>query len=483
MADEAYRAVFLRVHPTGKMVLSLTTEADGNEGRLRAARRRRARRAGARRQGRARRREPLRHRPRLQHEPVGRHAGGDRQARPARSSPRRSCSRASTSTPRRQPAVGQRRVRRAATAQARTIADLALYAHGTGALPPGRRGRPRRADRLRGLTWHWRSRHAHPRARRRHADRPHRQGGRGREGRAQPRRSRSTRWNATLEVGDDAAASRSTADARSLRVLDGSGGMRLARRRRQGGHQADDRRGGAQGHADRVPLERRRRAAGRPAASGRARADRRRRARSRSTLDVDDDGRLTGSAMVKQTDWKMKPYSALFGTLKVADVVEVQIDARVPDPDADTGASTWLSSTTRSRPASRPTTTGRRSSTSTGIIPCVEGGRVLERTSPTSGQGRDQGQDGRDVDDVPRHGRGHRAATTTRTARCCRSSPGRRRPGLRERRRHVHARRRRRHDPHRGADQRQGRVDGRGRRASRARRADQGLHDASWRSI
>ena len=33
MADEAYRAVFLRVHPTGKMVLSLTTESDGNEGR------------------------------------------------------------------------------------------------------------------------------------------------------------------------------------------------------------------------------------------------------------------------------------------------------------------------------------------------------------------------------------------------------------------------------------------------------------------
>ena len=31
MADAAYRAVFLRVHPTGKMVLSLTTEADGKE--------------------------------------------------------------------------------------------------------------------------------------------------------------------------------------------------------------------------------------------------------------------------------------------------------------------------------------------------------------------------------------------------------------------------------------------------------------------
>lgn len=32
MANEAYRAVFLRVHPTGKMVLSLTTEPDGKEG-------------------------------------------------------------------------------------------------------------------------------------------------------------------------------------------------------------------------------------------------------------------------------------------------------------------------------------------------------------------------------------------------------------------------------------------------------------------
>jgi aerobic carbon-monoxide dehydrogenase large subunit len=31
VADEAYRAVFLRVHPTGKMVLSLTTDADGKE--------------------------------------------------------------------------------------------------------------------------------------------------------------------------------------------------------------------------------------------------------------------------------------------------------------------------------------------------------------------------------------------------------------------------------------------------------------------
>jgi polyisoprenoid-binding protein YceI len=46
-------------------------------------------------------------------------------------------------------------------------------------------------------------------------------------------------------------------------------------------------------------------------------------------LSLDGD-QLTGSAQVKQTDWRMKPYSALFGTLKVADVVEVSIDATLP---------------------------------------------------------------------------------------------------------------------------------------------------------
>ena len=93
MADEAYRAVFLRVHPTGKMVLSLTTEPDGKEAEYAAAGRRRARRSGARRQGRSRRHRPLRRRPRLQHEPVRRcTAAAVVDARAARSATRRSCS-------------------------------------------------------------------------------------------------------------------------------------------------------------------------------------------------------------------------------------------------------------------------------------------------------------------------------------------------------------------------------------------------------
>ena len=35
--------------------------------------------------------------------------------------------------------------------------------------------------------------------------------------------------------------------------------------------------------------------------------------------------RFRRRAEVKQTDFKLKPYSALFGTLKVADVVEVKV--------------------------------------------------------------------------------------------------------------------------------------------------------------
>jgi YceI-like domain len=41
-------------------------------------------------------------------------------------------------------------------------------------------------------------------------------------------------------------------------------------------------------------------------------------------------GRVKGVAVVRQTDWSMKPYTALFGALKVADEVRVEIDARLP---------------------------------------------------------------------------------------------------------------------------------------------------------
>ena len=40
--------------------------------------------------------------------------------------------------------------------------------------------------------------------------------------------------------------------------------------------------------------------------------------------------RVTGTAVVTQTEWGIKPYSALFGALKVADDVRVEIDAALP---------------------------------------------------------------------------------------------------------------------------------------------------------
>jgi YceI-like domain len=43
-------------------------------------------------------------------------------------------------------------------------------------------------------------------------------------------------------------------------------------------------------------------------------------------LTVGEDGSVSGGAVVKQTDFGMKPYTALFGTLKVADEVEVRLE-------------------------------------------------------------------------------------------------------------------------------------------------------------
>jgi hypothetical protein len=46
-------------------------------------------------------------------------------------------------------------------------------------------------------------------------------------------------------------------------------------------------------------------------------------------LTQGDDGHITGRATVKQSDWGIKPYSALFGALKVADEVEVTVDGKL----------------------------------------------------------------------------------------------------------------------------------------------------------
>ena len=140
-----------------------------------------------------------------------------------------------------------------------------------------------------------------------------------------------TAWEATLTVGDDPTATsiELDADAASLRVREGKGGMQsLGDDDMASIHQTIDddvlkRRGitfrstTVTGGDGRLTVEGELTLAGttRPLAFD---------------LDVGDDGRLSGVAVVKQSDWGMKPYSALFGALKVADDVRVEIDAGLP---------------------------------------------------------------------------------------------------------------------------------------------------------
>src|SRR4051794_37252269 len=135
-----------------------------------------------------------------------------------------------------------------------------------------------------------------------------------------------TRWQATLEAGESTAMAL-TADARSLRVVKGTGGISpLGDEEKAGIAQTIDEdvlKGGTiafrstrvDADGDRLDVHGELDLLGVTRPIGFA-------------LGVADDGRLTGSAQVKQSDWGIKPFSALFGTLKVADVVEVTIDAR-----------------------------------------------------------------------------------------------------------------------------------------------------------
>jgi polyisoprenoid-binding protein YceI len=144
-----------------------------------------------------------------------------------------------------------------------------------------------------------------------------------------------TAWRATLDL--DEPAVELTADARSLRVREGSGGMSAL---------DDDDRANVEQTIDDEVLKggaiafRSRRVE--PSAGGDA-------LRVEGGLDLlgttrpvafdltaGDDGRLTGRARLRQTDFGLKPYSALFGTLKVADEVEIAVDARLPAGQAGT---------------------------------------------------------------------------------------------------------------------------------------------------
>jgi polyisoprenoid-binding protein YceI len=140
-----------------------------------------------------------------------------------------------------------------------------------------------------------------------------------------------TAWEGTLRVGDDPADTsvELEADATSLHVREGSGGMQSL---------GDDDKANIRTTIDDDVLKGHAIAFRSTAVTG---ADGQLTVEGELTLAgttrplafdlvVGDDGRLSGAAVVKQTDWGMKPYSTLFGALKVADEVRVEIDAALP---------------------------------------------------------------------------------------------------------------------------------------------------------
>ncbi|HTX30770.1 MAG TPA: YceI family protein [Solirubrobacteraceae bacterium] len=137
-----------------------------------------------------------------------------------------------------------------------------------------------------------------------------------------------TQWSARLEIGEASSLSLS-ADSSSFQVREGRGGMKALGEDDKAniGQTIDDevlkrtaiefRSTAVEGTADGDHL----RVYGELELMGRTHP-------VEFDLELRGD-ELTGRAAVKQTDFGMKPYSALFGALKVADEVVITVAARL----------------------------------------------------------------------------------------------------------------------------------------------------------
>jgi polyisoprenoid-binding protein YceI len=141
-----------------------------------------------------------------------------------------------------------------------------------------------------------------------------------------------TSWNATIVFDEDPASTRIEfrADGGSLRVVEGTGGIQaLGEDDIASIHRTIDdevlKRGEIEFRSTRVEPGS---DAARLAVEGELTIIGRRNPIS-FELEIGEDGALSATAVVTQTAWGMKPYSALFGALKVHDDVEVALEGRL----------------------------------------------------------------------------------------------------------------------------------------------------------
>jgi polyisoprenoid-binding protein YceI len=136
-----------------------------------------------------------------------------------------------------------------------------------------------------------------------------------------------TQWSATFEVGEASSVTLS-ADSSSFRVREGRGGIKAL--------DEDDKDNIRQTIDDEVlrqtPIEFRSTAVEATADGKHLRVYGELELMGQTRplefdLEASDQGGLTARVTVRQTEWGMKPYTALFGALKVADEVEVTVEA------------------------------------------------------------------------------------------------------------------------------------------------------------
>ena len=140
-----------------------------------------------------------------------------------------------------------------------------------------------------------------------------------------------TSWEGTLQLGDDPSATsiELAADPTSLRVHQGKGGMQTL---------TDDDKASIHQTIDHEVLERRDitfRSTGVKHAEDGGRISVQGDLTVAGTtrpiefdLVVDEDGKLGARTVITQSQWGIKPYSTLFGALKVVDDVEIVLDAQ-----------------------------------------------------------------------------------------------------------------------------------------------------------